>query len=245
MSNAGTRPKKPADRSYSISLIIGLLLVPLSAVAAVALVTPSAEPTEPQVWEMGSGEVAELALAEAPTTTADPAVFEIASADDLAAACGDEGLQLVWKEADESITPLEQAALDSLRAICASEGYELPGPPAPPPIVKTVTVVASPSDGSGDGGGSSVQQAAEFEQEYNEAAAAINRAIDAGGKGDKIREAEKKLNKAAELADSGNYKKALEKVREAKKKADEAMRGGHDDDDDHDDDDHDDDDDDD
>lgn len=41
-----------------------------------------------------------------------------------AAACGDRGLDLVFKEGEGSISLLEQAALDFRWAICAGEGYE-------------------------------------------------------------------------------------------------------------------------
>ena len=65
---------------------------------------------------------------------------------------------------------LEQAALDSLRAICGAEVLELPGPPAPEAVIETVTEVAA-----GSGGGQATttvdSASAEFEAEYAETVA--------------------------------------------------------------------------
>jgi hypothetical protein len=88
------------------------------------------EVPETTVTTAGSGTAETVFVTEPPTATRA----------DLEAACGSEGLELVEREAAETITDLEQAALDALRQICAEEGLELPGPPAPPPVVRTVTV---------------------------------------------------------------------------------------------------------
>ncbi len=230
-NKAGTAKPKSGSR-FSTSLIIGLLLVPLSAVAAVALVNPDAAAESEEA-------VAAEFVAETTTTAAAEEIVipEIASADDLAAACGDEGWTLVAKEADATISPLEQAALDSLRAICLSEGLELPGPPAPEAVVQTVTVVASPPPAtSGDAGSGTTTDAAaaEFEAEYAAIVSYINAAIADGASGDKIAQAERFLAEAGSLADSGDYEGGMAKLRDARQAADEASRSSHDDDDDHD-----------
>ncbi len=226
-------------KRFSTSLVVGLLLVPVSAVAAVALVNPDAAAEPEEVV------AAEVVVDTASTTegVADTVVPEIASGDDIAEACGEQGLALVVKESEGTISPLEQAALDSLRAICLTEGLELPGPPAPEAVVQTVTVVAGPST-SGDSGssdGSSVvdDAAAEFEAAYEATVNHINAAIADGANGEKIVLAEQLVGEAAALADSGDYEAGIDKLADARQAADEASRGGHhdDDDDDHDDDD--------
>lgn len=240
MSNRTESAKKPGGSKFSTSLVIGLLLVPLSAVAAVALVNPDAAAE--------SEEMTEAVVEEATATTAaeELVVPEIASGDDLELACGEQGLALVTKETEATISPLEQAALDSLRAICSAEGMELPGPPAPEPVVETVTVVAAPASG---GGGSDTDvvdtAAAEFEAAYAATVAHINKAIDDGARGEKIDQAERLVAEAAALADAGNYADGMKRLAEARQAADDADRRHHDDDDDdhedddeHDDDDH-------
>jgi len=130
---------------FTISLILGLLLIPLSAVAATALISSDGESESDDAGVI----VVEVPETTVPTTEAVEAetVFvtepPTATRADLEAACGPEGLELVEREAAGTITDLEQAALDSLRQICAEEGLELAGPPAPPPVVRTVKVVDS------------------------------------------------------------------------------------------------------
>ena len=129
-------------RKYAPSFLMGLLLVPISAVAAFALVAGETTEPAPEVAAVESTTTTEAEVVEtvAVPTTIDPAA-------DLAAACGDDGWTLVAAEADGTITELEQAALDALRPICAEAGMELAGPPAPPPVIRTVTVS---SGGDGD-----------------------------------------------------------------------------------------------
>jgi len=231
---------------FSTSLIIGLLLVPLSAVAAVALVTPDTSAAAE------TAAVAETTLPESTTTSTlsvEPTVApEIASADDLAAACGDQGMSLVAKEADASISPLEQAALDSLRAICETEGMALPGKPAPEAIVQTMTVAAPATGGSNSTDSSPAETttttttttvvdplAAQFEAYYAETVAYINGAINNGASGSMIDRATRLVAEAADLADSGNYAAGMAKLDEARNAADQAgqSNSGDDDDDDH------------
>lgn len=147
-------PGKSQSRSsmFTISLILGLLLIPLSAVAATALMSSDGETGEDDAALV----VVEVPETIVPTTEAVEAetVFvtepPTATRADLEAACGHEGLELVEREAEGTITDLEQAALDSLRQICAEEGLELPGPPAPPPVVRTVKVVGTSSSTTTD-----------------------------------------------------------------------------------------------
>jgi hypothetical protein len=127
-----------------------MLLVPLSAVAAAAVISNGDDG--------GSGDTAEVALvAEVPgtavTTTEAETLETVFVTDapavtraDLEAACGEQGWELVEREAEGTINELEQAALDSLRQICAEEGFELPGPPAPPPVIRTVEVADRSQD---------------------------------------------------------------------------------------------------
>lgn len=126
---------------YAPSFLIGLLLVPLSAVAAFALWGSQVSEAETTGVEVNAAKLAQVQTAvvrhaepvAATTTTIDPEK-------DLRKACGKDGKKLVKAEANETITDLEQAALDALRPICAEADMELPGPPAPPPVVRTVTV---------------------------------------------------------------------------------------------------------
>ena len=137
-----------AGRKYAPSFLLGLLLVPLSAVAAFALVAGGTTEATPAMAaeETTTTTAVEVVETVAVPTTADPVA-------DLTAACGDDGWALVGAEADGTISDLEQAALDALRPICAEAGMELAGPPAPPPVIRTVTV------SSGGGGGDDTSDA--------------------------------------------------------------------------------------
>jgi hypothetical protein len=144
MTSRSPRRNQPRSSMFTISLILGLLLIPLSAVAATALISNDDGETGEDDAAVVVVEVPETTI---PTTEAVAAetVFvtepPTATRADLEAACGPEGLELVERELDGAITDLEQAALDSLRQICLEEGLELAGPPAPPPVVRTVKVV--------------------------------------------------------------------------------------------------------
>jgi hypothetical protein len=121
-------------------VIVGTLLVPVSAVAALLLADPS--PTEATPASTTS-----TTIASPPTATA------TAGDADLAAACGPAGMQLVALEQGGTISAVQQAALDALRGICEQEGIPLPGKPAPDPVTETV-VVASDSPAPGATAGS-------------------------------------------------------------------------------------------
>ncbi len=130
---------------FALSLGVGLLLIPLSAAAGFAIVNGIAtQPEEPNTT---------LAL-EVPTTSATEVVVEpvAAGADDLIRACGADGMSLIDAENAGLLTDVQQAALDALRQICDEAGMALPGPAAPPPVVKTVVQA---SDGSSTSAGQS------------------------------------------------------------------------------------------
>ena len=144
MTSRSPQSSKPRSSMFTVSLILGMLLVPLSAVAAAAVISDSGDAGTEETTEAVM--VAEVPEAIVTTTAAetvetvfvtDPPTFTRA---DLEAACGEQGWELVEREVEGTINELEQAALDSLRQICAEEGLELPGPPAPPPVVRTVAV---------------------------------------------------------------------------------------------------------
>lgn len=130
---------------FATSLIVGMLLIPVSAFAAYAIVSSGGPEEPPSTVAMTIADTTTSTIAETTTTAVDTIVVEpvTASDSDLERACGEDGLVLVAAEADGTITEVQQAALDALRQVCAESGLELAGPPAPEPIVRTVTVQAS------------------------------------------------------------------------------------------------------
>lgn len=139
--------EKSAGRRLSMSLIVGLLLVPTAAVAAYFVVDPGIP---------ANASSSDLALPEMTIPSTDSTaigqtvIVEPVSADsgDLEAACGADGLWLAGLEVEDSISDVQQAALDALREVCAKAGLALPDPPAPPPIVKTVVKESPPATDS-------------------------------------------------------------------------------------------------
>ncbi|HEX6146703.1 MAG TPA: hypothetical protein VF083_07990 [Acidimicrobiia bacterium] len=131
------RDRNPAKRSLSTSMVLGLLLVPLSAYAASVMIGDRAQ-AEPEAPASASAP----APLSTPITTTDFAT-ETATAADLAAACGETGAGMVAAEMEGSITDIQQAALDALREICAEQGMPLPGKPAPEPLTQTVILADS------------------------------------------------------------------------------------------------------
>lgn len=125
-----------AKRSLSVSLVVGTLLIPMSAVAA--------------VWLSDSGGETETSSSQPPAPAPVEAVSTAASGDvtgpptaDIEAACGPEGMILVDLEAAGAITDVQQAALDALRPLCEQQGLALPQAPIPDAIVQTVSVPAT------------------------------------------------------------------------------------------------------
>jgi hypothetical protein len=139
MTNRNRAPSRAAKNSLSLSMILGTLLVPVSAIAA--------------IWLSDPGQVAE---AETPTTTTTtvattsqpaPAFNNVGATEaDLRAACGYVGMTLVDAERNGTISDVQQAALDALRDICDEQGLSLPPPPTPETVVKTVVVPDDSSD---------------------------------------------------------------------------------------------------
>ena len=95
------------DKKFAASFVLGLVLLPASAIGAVVLAGDGAEATpEPTI-----------AAAETVSWVA-PAVEPFLSETDVWQACVPDAALLLEKEADETITPIEDAALDALRSIC-------------------------------------------------------------------------------------------------------------------------------
>jgi len=125
-----------AKKGLSVSIIVGTLLVPLTALAAIWLTDPD-QAAEETSYPTTTALV--TTVTSPPTTTT--ATIDIAA--DLQTACGPEGMQLVSLEESASITKVQQAALDALREVCQQQGIPLPSKPVADPIVKTVVVPAT------------------------------------------------------------------------------------------------------
>jgi hypothetical protein len=117
-------------------MIVGTVLIPLSALAA--------------IWLTGPDDNGEESAAT--TTTVAPAISVPSTLvtttggvtqADLETACGPEGMQLVALEEQGSTSDVQQAALDALRALCDQQGIPLPAKPVSEPIVQTVVVPAA------------------------------------------------------------------------------------------------------
>lgn len=112
-----------------VSIVIGTLLVPLSAVAAVLLLdTPQAFPQTTEPPRLRTTAVA----AEQPSLESD-----------LLVACGDAGAGLADLEKTGQATDRQIAALDALRPICADAGMPLSGDTEQVPATRIVTLSAS------------------------------------------------------------------------------------------------------
>jgi hypothetical protein len=124
-----------SDRiKYGLAIMAGLLAIPGLAFAANTALTTSAEPVEAAPTTEAT---------PAPTTTTMWATAAAYTAEDLARACGDEGMYLVELEAAGAADALQLAALNAIRPICADADLPLPPAPVPPevePIVETVRV---------------------------------------------------------------------------------------------------------
>lgn len=129
--------------SLPLSLLIGALLVPLTAVVSVAIVKPG-QPTAVEAKE------------PATRTVATGATVAPSLAEDLAVACGPAGQDLVARDRDRTATQIQQAALDALRPICDAVGMPLPAAgdnvdaaSIQSPTVVPVSSVAAPSTAGG------------------------------------------------------------------------------------------------
>lgn len=121
--------------SLTFSMIVGTVLVPVSAFAALWLIEPDDTGAEESAATTTTS--APIVLDASPNTT----VVGVTRAD-LQTACGPEGMQLVSLEEQGTISDVQQAALDALRDLCEQQGLALPAKPASEPIVKTVVVPA-------------------------------------------------------------------------------------------------------
>ncbi len=141
MSERG--PSSGRGTRVSGSVITGLLLVPATAIAAVAIVGATARPPAAEAIE----EVTEITKAVEETTTTSTLVDidGLSDAEALEKACTESAEHLIERESDESIDELEMAALDALRQICDEHGMTIAGPPEPEAIVKVVTVRTAPA----------------------------------------------------------------------------------------------------
>ncbi len=126
------RGRDGSGKRLTGSIIAGLLIVPITAAAAVALVGALSQPET----------TAHQAVDPIVLSDADPVVLTDAAVDAnvTASACGSDAMVLIERERDGSITDLEAAALDALRQICDEAGFSIAGPPVPAPIVDVVTV---------------------------------------------------------------------------------------------------------
>ena len=156
MSQRDRNPAR-AKRSVSTSMVLGLLLVPLSAYAASVLIgdRPQSELEAPAPASLST-----------PVTATDFAI-QTATAADLAAACGETGMGMVGAETEGSISDIQQAALDALREICAEQGMPLPGKPAPEPLTQTVVLADSQPASSADEG-AEVGWEVEYDDDHDE-----------------------------------------------------------------------------
>ena len=143
MTSPSRGPSRAAKNNLSLSMILGTLLVPVSAVAA--------------IWLTDPGQPAQAESVQSTTTTAAPAASTAAQVSftdsgateaDLRAACGYVGMTLVDAERDGSISDVQQAALDALRDICDEQGLSLPPPPTPDEQVQVVVQDDSSSSAS-------------------------------------------------------------------------------------------------
>ncbi|MCL1601073.1 MAG: hypothetical protein M3112_06010, partial [Actinomycetia bacterium] len=136
MSERG--PSKGRGTRVSGSVIAGLLLVPATAIAAVAIVGATARPPAAEAIEEVT--TTTEAIDEPTTTSTTTDVSGLTDAEALEKACTESAQELLERELDDSIDELETAALDALRQICDENGMTIAGPPEPAPIVTVVTV---------------------------------------------------------------------------------------------------------
>ena len=223
------RAAKKSGSNLTLSVILGIVLVPVAAVAATLLSgddVTQAEATETTVTtSQPAPSVAEIAYANVEAT-----------AEDLAYACGEGGLWLVDAENSGAITPLQQAALDALRGICEGQGTPLPGKAAPPPITqtRTVTVTVPPPP----------LPPATTDDVFVEADGSVSESEVSEGDDQSSGETEGTVQTTATAAEMGSYEKyvsvynqalaeieraeseggSLEEVSEARKKLEEAQR---------------------
>lgn len=120
--------------NLTFSMIVGTVLIPLSAMAAIWLTGPADSGEEAAVTTTSIVRVA--------TVPPEATAGRVTQAD-LQTACGPEGMQLASLEEQGTISDVQQAALDALRDLCDQHGIPLPAKPVSEPIVQTVVVPAA------------------------------------------------------------------------------------------------------
>lgn len=229
-------------KKYVLALVAGMLTIPGLAFATNGALSNS-DPDETTevlgtlVTDAGENDLAAI------------------SAEDLVRACGVEGHYLVDLEAAGAIDDIQQAALNALRPICEEAGLPLPAAPIVEgeTVVETVTVIGT-APGPVAGASSSTtssststtvlgtyedDDAAEALEARAKAVTAIETAIEANGRAEKINEAIASVERGDAAYAAGDYDEAEEFYEEAEHKAIEAQLGhDHDEYDDHDEDDH-------
>lgn len=135
---------RPQKKAVSWSVIVGTLLIPLSAVGAVLIAQPGASS------EADPTTVPVAVEPTSPSTVSTTGSGAGSNPDDIRTACGTSGMELVALEERGETTEIQQAALDALRDVCEQEGLPLPPAPTPQPIIETVTVEPRPVPGEQD-----------------------------------------------------------------------------------------------
>lgn len=134
-------PSRAAKNKLSLSMALGTLLVPISAVAAIWLSDPG-QPAQAETAPPSTTTTTAAATADSASTFDNVG----ATKSDLRAACGYVGMTLVDAERNGTITDIQQAALDALRDVCDEQGLSLPA--APSPDTQTISQDTSSSSAS-------------------------------------------------------------------------------------------------
>ena len=130
------RTSAAGKASLSLSIVLGMILVPLTAVAAVIIVSPDlGQVPVPGAAVHDTVGSSTIAMRAASSTVPEPL------ATDLADACGPAGRRLVDQEKEGSISDTQQAALDALRPVC--DAVDVPLPAASEQHVETIVVESS------------------------------------------------------------------------------------------------------
>lgn len=134
------RPVRGTKGGVSGAVLAGVLLVPATAIAAVAIVGATSRPPAAEAADAAPTSTTTTAVEETTSTVLEAADDGLSDEDAIHEACTNGALELIDKEIDESLTDIEAAALDALRAICAEHDLEIADPPAPEDVVKVVRV---------------------------------------------------------------------------------------------------------
>ena len=151
--------------SVGAGIIAGLLAGPAIALGMSGVFAGDAATTSTTAEAVAAEAAAPATTSTLPPTTT--TTRAAASDEDLAAACGPDGLDLVAAEEAGTATDLELAALDALRDVCTEAGMPLPDPEplvaaaapeiivyetveAPAPAVAPITTVPRNQDDDGE-----------------------------------------------------------------------------------------------